>query len=101
MRRTGLLRRAVPRWPGSVHEFHENIFVRGPWVTFAPSGFPLPRTGAELALAPKDGGPLYVELEVAPEPGLVCRRNGRLQDLEAVDDAGRPLLAALNEEARQ
>jgi hypothetical protein len=85
----------------AVHEYRENIFIRGPWVKFTPSNFPIPADGADLSEAPKDGGPLYVELEIAAEPGLVCRRNGHLRDVEAVDESGKPLAAPLHEEARQ
>jgi hypothetical protein len=84
-----------------VHEHNDVVLVRGPWVRFYPSGLPAPADAADLASAPKDGGPLYVELGVAAEPGLVCRRNGPLKGLVAVDEAGRPLLVPAREDARQ
>jgi hypothetical protein len=82
-----------------VHEHREVILVRGPWVRFYPSG--VPADAAELTSAPKDGGPLYAELGVAAEPGLVCRRAGPLRELEALDQAGRSLLAPAREDERQ
>jgi hypothetical protein len=84
-----------------IHEHREVILVRGPWVRFYPSGVPVPADAVELTSAPKDGGLLYAELEVAAEPGLVCRRAGPLRDLEALDEAGRSILAPAREDERQ
>lgn len=85
----------------AMREYRENFFVRGPWVRFYPSGLPFPADAAELADAPKEGGPLFVEFEIAAEPGLVCRRNGPLRNLEAVDGAGGSILGSLNEDKQQ
>ncbi|WP_406694787.1 hypothetical protein V5E97_27455 [Singulisphaera sp. Ch08] len=84
-----------------VHEHKEVILVQGAWVRFNPASTVAQATAADLSSAPKDGGPCYVELNVAPEPGLICRRNGLLQVIEAVDDAGRSILAPSREDARQ
>jgi hypothetical protein len=84
-----------------VHEHHDVVLVRGPWVWFYPSGVPAPADASDLASAPKDGGPLYAELNLAAEPGLVCRRDGPLNGLEAVDEAGRALLAPAREDMQQ
>ena len=85
----------------AIHEYHENIFLRGPWVKFYPSGLAFPADATELAEAPVDGGPLHVELEVAAEPGLVCRRDGPLRDVKVLDDAGRPIQGFRKEDERQ
>lgn len=63
-----------------VHEHREVVLVRGPWVRFYPVGSTAPADASDLVSAPKDGGPLYVELNLAAEPGLVCRRDGLLDD---------------------
>ena len=84
-----------------VHEHREVVLVRGPWVRFYPAGSTAPADASDLVSAPKDGGPLYVELNVAAEPGLVCRRDGPLIGLQALDEAGRPLVAPAREEPRQ
>ncbi|SIO57629.1 hypothetical protein SAMN05444166_5449 [Singulisphaera sp. GP187] len=84
-----------------VHEYNEVILVQGAWVRFYPATTVGQATAADLSAAPKDGGPCYVELNVAPEPGLICRRTGPLQILEAVDESGRSLLAPAREDARQ
>jgi hypothetical protein len=76
-----------------VHQYRETIFVREPWVKVYPGGFAAPAGAPELGEAPADGGPLYVELQVLAEPGVIGRRDGPLADLEAVDEAGRSLLA--------
>jgi hypothetical protein len=83
----------------SVHEHREVLFVRAPWVRIYPSGFPAAADATTLRSAPADGGPLYAELLVMAEPGLICRRNGALTGLEAVDERGRTLIAALDEPA--
>ena len=48
----------------------------GPWVRFFPSGESVPGDAADLASAPKDGGPLYAELHAGrrARPGLPPRR---------------------------
>ena len=76
-----------------VHEHREAVLVRAPWVQVYPSGYPAPAEADELGEAPPDGGPLYAELRVAAEPGLLGRRDGPLRGLEAADEAGRSLLA--------
>jgi hypothetical protein len=85
----------------AVHEHRDVVLVRGPWVRFSISEIPSPADAAELASAPNNGGPLYAELNLAAEPGLVCRRDGRMRDLVAVDEAGRSLLDPRKEDARQ
>lgn len=84
-----------------VHEYHEVLLVRGRWVQILPSGLTIAADASELSTAPKDGGPLFVELNVAAEPGLICRRNGPLQGLEASDESGRSLAAPLREDEHQ
>lgn len=84
-----------------VHEHRDAILVRGAWVRVYPSGVPVPADAAELASAPKDGGPLYVELQLMPEPGLVVRRDGPLEAPEVVDESDRSLLAPVREDERQ
>jgi hypothetical protein len=80
-----------------LHEHDDVLFVRGPWVRVYPSGMPGPADATALASAPQDGGPLYAELQVLVEPGLVCRRDGPLRRLEASDEEGRSLLAPARE----
>lgn len=84
-----------------IHEYHESFFVRGPWVQFSPSGYAVAADAAEIASAPKDGGPFYAELNLAAEPGLVCRRDGPLRNVEALDDVGQSLVAPSKEVAAQ
>jgi len=84
-----------------VHEHRDVILVRGPWVQFYASGYPAPAVAADLASMPKDGGPLYAELNLAGEPGLICRRDGPLKAMVAVDEADRSLLAPAREDAWQ
>jgi hypothetical protein len=82
-----------------IHEHREAILVRAPWVRVYPSGYPVPGDidPDEQGEAPPQGGPLYAELKVLPEPGLICRRDGPIRDLEAVDEAGRSLAAPARE----
>jgi hypothetical protein len=84
----------------SVHEHREVVFIRGPWVQVFPSGDSVATDAAGLGAAPLDGGPLYAELQMAAEPGLICRRNGPLTGLEAVDEQGRSLLARALENSK-
>jgi hypothetical protein len=74
-----------------VHQHREVVFVKGAWVQVYPSGYAVLAPAAELATTPRDGGPLYAEIRVMAEPGLICRRNGPLSALEAADDRGRSL----------
>jgi hypothetical protein len=76
-----------------LHEHRDVVFIRGPWVRVYPSGSAAPADAADLGSAPPDGGPFYAELHVMAEPGLICRRDGPLAQLEAVDEQGRSLLA--------
>jgi hypothetical protein len=84
-----------------VHAYREAILVRGPWVRFEPSGVAVPADAATLTAAPADGGPLYAELEITPEPGLVCRRDGPVVVEAAEDAAGRARAAPSREDERQ
>lgn len=84
-----------------VHSYNEQLFVQGPWVRFYPSAVAVAGTAADLSAAPKDGGPRYVELDVAVEPGLIAHRNGPLKAVEAVDESDRSLLAPAKEDQRQ
>jgi hypothetical protein len=79
----------------AVHGYDEAIFVRGPWVRANQGNFyAAPVEAADLGAAPPDGGPLHAEIQVMAEPGLACRLVGPPANLEAVDDLGRPMLAA-------
>ena len=80
-----------------LHGHDDILFVRGPWVRVFPSGMAGPADATALASAPPDGGPLYAELQVLVEPGLVCRRDGPLKCLEATDERGRSLLGPARE----
>jgi hypothetical protein len=79
-----------------VHEHREVLFVRAPWVEVYPSGYHGPADAISLASAPRDGGDFYAELIVLPEPGLVCRRDGPLSEVKAIDELGRSLVRTLD-----
>lgn len=80
-----------------LHEHRDALFVQGPWVRVQGS-MSTPIDAADLKSAPSDGGVLYAELQVMAEPGLICRRDGPLRDLESTDGQGESLLAASAEE---
>ena len=80
-----------------IHEHRDVMFVQGPWVrVYANMTGPI--NAADLKSAPLDGGPLYAELQLMAEPGLICRRDGPLSGLDATDNQGGSLLSASAEE---
>ena len=54
-----------------------------------------------MRLDPLDGGSFFAEIELAAEPGLVCRRDGPIRTVDAVDEMGRSLYAHRDENPRQ
>ncbi len=79
-----------------IRESHETTLVRRVSARSTPSRISMPN--ARLALAPRGGGSMYAELDVAAEPGLVCRRDGPLEVIEVVDEFGRDLRLPAQEE---